>query len=315
MTFPLAPGRAVCAVMAAAALLAPAATTAQETRQTSRTGGGPHVRVELIASQATLGPEMWLGLRFDLDPDWHIYWLNPGDSGGPPEARWGLPPGLQVAAFEWPAPYRFEVGGMINYGYHGTVVLPVRVITASEALTPAGTVTAAVRWLACANVCISGRSDLELSFPLGPDERREAAGWKTAIDAARSRVPKPAPPAWKAEARAAGEAFVVDVVTGSREAQAVFFPLEVSEVDDSAPQEVIPRPDGVRLVLRQSRQLVGVPGVLTGVLSLSGGRAYVIEAPFRQDEGPGQESRSQNPEARSQKSEARSQNSSHRSPR
>ncbi len=130
MIIPLAPGRAVCAAMAAAALLAPAAATAQETRQTSRTGGGPHVRVELIASQAALGPGMWLGLRFDLDPDWHIYWRNPGDSGGPPEATWVLPPGLQVAEFEWPAPSRFEVGGLINYGYHGSVVLPVAMIAA-----------------------------------------------------------------------------------------------------------------------------------------------------------------------------------------
>jgi thiol:disulfide interchange protein DsbD len=130
-------------------------------------------------------------------------------------------------------------------------------------------------------VCISGEADLALSFPLAPGDRRAAAGWKTTIDAARSRVPNPAPPEWKAEARAAGDAFVIDVVTGSREAQAVFFPLEVSEVDDSAPQEVTPRPDGLRLVLRQSRQLVGVPGVLTGVLSLSGGRTYVIEAPIR----------------------------------
>jgi len=281
MIIPLAPGRAVCAAMAAAALLAPPAATAQETRQTSRTGGGPHVRVELIASQAALGPGMWLGLRFDLDPDWHIYWRNPGDSGGPPEATWVLPPGLQVAEFEWPAPSRFEVGGLINYGYHGSVVLPVAMIAATETRSPAGTVRAAVRWLACANVCISGNADLALSFPLGPDDRPAAAGWKTAIDAARSRVPKPAPPAWKAEAGAAGDAFVIEIVTGSREPQAVFFPLEVSEVDDSAPQEVTPRPDGLRLVLRQSRQLVGVPGVLTGVLSLSGGRTYVIEAPIR----------------------------------
>ena len=115
--------------------------------------------------------------------------------------------------------------------------------------------TAAVRWLACANVCISGKADLALSFPLALGDRLAVAGWKVAIDDALRRVPGPAPPAWKAEARPEGDAFVVDIVTGSREEHAVFFPTEVSEVDDSAPQAVTPRPDGVRLVRRQSKQL------------------------------------------------------------
>ena len=63
----------------------------------------------------------------------------------------------------------------------------------------------------------------------------------------------------------------------------MFFPLEPSQVDDSAAQVVTPLPDGVRLALRKSNQLVTDPQLLRGVLSVSGGRAYVIEAPFRQN--------------------------------
>ena len=97
-----------------------------------------------------------------------------------------------------------------------------------------------------------------------------------------SRVPKPAPASWKAAARSADDSFVVEVTTGSREEKAVFFPLDASQVNDSAAQVVTPLRDGVRLVLRKSSQLVTDPQLLRGVLSVSGGRAYVIEAPFRQ---------------------------------
>ena len=272
----------VCA--AAAVLLLAHPSAAQQPRLASRSGEGPHVRVELIADRAGLGPGMRLGLKFDLDPEWHVYWQNPGDSGGPPEVAWTLPPGMTAAGIEWPAPERIDVGGLVNYGYHNAVLLPVMIGAAAGARIPdAFTVRGSVRWLACANVCISGRADLALGFPLNADESRSVAGWSAAIAASRRRVPNPAPASWRASARSAEDRFVVEVTTGSREHEAVFFPLEPSQVDDSAAQVVTPLPDGVRLALRKSNQLVTDPQLLRGVLSVSGGRAYVIEAPFRQN--------------------------------
>ena len=120
-----------------------------------------------------------------------------------------------------------------------------------------------------------------LRFPLSGPESGQVAAWKAAIEAARGQVPKPAPASWKASARATGDAFVVDVLTGSREEHAVFFPLELSQVNDSAEQSVTPLAAGVRVALRKSSQLAKDPGVLRGVLALPGGRAYTIEAPVR----------------------------------
>jgi hypothetical protein len=74
---------------------------------------------------------------------------------------------------------------------------------------------------------------------------------------------------------------VVDVLTGSRETQAVFFPLELSQVNDSAPQAVLPLPDGVRITLVKSSQLTKEPARLRGVITLPGGRSHTIEAAVR----------------------------------
>lgn len=68
-------------------------------------------------------------------------------------------------------------------------------------------------------------------------------------------------------------------MTGSRETEATFFPLEVSQVNDSAPQIVAPLDRGLRITLRKSDQLVKDPDTLSGVLSLPGGRAFVVAAP------------------------------------
>ena len=148
----------VCAVAAISLAVVPSPAGAQTSGPGSRTGRGPHVRVELTADRAAAAPGMRLGLKFQLDPDWHIYWRNPGDSGGPPEVAWTFPPGMMAAGIEWPAPERIDIGGLVNYGYHNTVVLPVAVAVAAGArIPPEFTVRATVRWMACANLCVPGQ--------------------------------------------------------------------------------------------------------------------------------------------------------------
>ena len=272
----------VCLAASAAIALASGSAAAQPSYQDSRTGKGPHVQVELIADRAAPGHGMRLGLKFDLEPGWHIYWQNPGDSGGPPAAAWTLPPGMTASGIEWPAPERIDIGGLINYGYHNTVLLPVPMAVAAGARIPPDlTVKTSLRWMACANLCVPGKAELVLQFPLRAGERAQLEGWKAAVDAARSQVPKPAPASWKASASSAGDTFVIDVLTGAREEQAVFFPLELSQVNDSAAQEVSPLPNGVRLTLMKSSQLVKDPSTLRGVITLSGGRSHTIDAPVR----------------------------------
>jgi thiol:disulfide interchange protein DsbD len=269
-------------VLSAVVCLTSVPAAAQAVPQASRTGQGPHVRVELVVDRESPGPGMRLGLVFDLDPGWHVYWQNPGDSGGAPEITWTLPAGMKAVGIEWPTPERIDIGGLVNYGYHGRVTLPVPVAVAAGARTPPDLfVNASVRWVACATMCVPGKAELALRFPLRGEERAQVPAWSAAIDAARARVPTPAPPAWSASATTTERAFVLDVQTGTPETGAVFFPLDVSQVNDSAPQVVSPLPTGVRLTLAKSGQLVHTPAVLRGVLTFPDGRAHAIEAPVR----------------------------------
>ncbi|MBK8755067.1 MAG: thioredoxin family protein [Candidatus Competibacteraceae bacterium] len=132
-----------------------------------------HATVTLLSEQpqATPGQTLWLGLRFELIPHWHVYWRNPGASGAAPVIRWTLPEGWTAGDLHWPVPQRIPVGPLTNYGYEEAVMLlaPVR---APAGPLPAGplTLTANAEWLVCRVECIpeSGRFTLELPHPGSP---------------------------------------------------------------------------------------------------------------------------------------------------
>ena len=68
-----------------------------------------------------------MGLHFELESGWHIYWINPGDSGEPPRVQWRLPAGFRAESIQWPAPQRIEDHSLVDYGYEGEALLMVPV--------------------------------------------------------------------------------------------------------------------------------------------------------------------------------------------
>jgi DsbC/DsbD-like thiol-disulfide interchange protein len=241
-----------------------------------------HARVDLIAEQSTVvpGKRFWIGLRFQLDPGWHIYWKNPGDSGTPPRAQWNLPPGFSAGGLLWPAPVRLGKAPIVDYGYEGQVLLmlPVR---PPAALKPGSTVTlgATVKWVVCRDICIADEAVVKLALPIAENSREEMSPWHALFAATRARLPRPAPRAWRIRALAGKGQFTLLLETGVRPRQATFFPLEEGQIDNAAPQEVAPLPRGVKITLKQSDQRLKPISVLRGVLVLSDGRAYEIAAP------------------------------------
>src|SRR6266849_9260155 len=69
-----------------------------------------HAQVELLSHRTgnTPGSEMRLGIHFMLEPGWHIYWTNPGDSGQPPVFTWQMPAGFSAGEILWLRPERMQ---------------------------------------------------------------------------------------------------------------------------------------------------------------------------------------------------------------
>ena len=194
------------------------------------------LRAELLAHApdgVAPGKPLWLGLLLEHAPHWHTYWKNPGDSGLPTRLQWTLPPGLDVGEIEWPAPQRLPVGPLMNYGYEGRVLLPVRVQVPAGFDAQSLNVQLQADWLVCKEVCLpqSGRFSLQLPS-------RAATSVNAALfDEARRRLPQ-AVPGTSATARIEGHELVVDVQGLPAALQSrplTFFPEQPGILDNAAP--------------------------------------------------------------------------------
>jgi len=144
-------------------------------------------RVRLIAAADSLASgqsETRLALEFDLAPGWKIYWRTPGDAGYPPRIDWNGSDNLAGAVLRWPAPHRFLLGGLQNYGYQGHVALPMRA-TRSDPARPL-TLRGRVDFLACATLCVPQQAELELRLPTGSGGE---SAFAPTIAAAEAAVP------------------------------------------------------------------------------------------------------------------------------
>jgi len=242
----------------------------------------PHGTLELVAENqwVTPGHEFFLGLHFQLERGWHIYWVNPGDSGEPPRVTWQLPPGLSPGVIEWPAPQRLGTSSIVDFGYEDAVTLIVPVhAEISLAAQPLARLGAEIRVLVCREMCIPGRTQLSLTLPIkslppAPDVRT-----RELFAAARKDLPQPAPQNWKFSVDDAKDSFVLAANLGAQITQAIFFPLAEVQIDNSAPQILQPLPNGFQLTLRKSDRLLKPIERLKGVLVLADNHAYLIDMP------------------------------------
>ncbi len=245
----------------------------------------PHGTLELIAENQSIaaGHSFYLGLHFQLEQGWHIYWVNPGDSGEPPRVEWQLPAGLSAGATEWPAPRRLETSSIVDFGYEDAVTLMVPMhAEASLAAQQPVRLVAQVKVLVCREMCIPGKAQVSLTLPVksqspAPDSRTPDVRTTDLFTATRKSLPRPAPGNWRFTVADANDSFVLSSNLGRRITQAIFFPLAESQIEDAAPQKLLPVATGFRLTLRKSDQLLKPIQRLKGVLLFSDDQSYLID--------------------------------------
>jgi DsbC/DsbD-like thiol-disulfide interchange protein len=240
----------------------------------------PHGTVDFLAENQwmTPGRKTYLGFNFRLEKGWHIYWVNPGDSGQPPRVEWHLPTGLKVGEIEWPAPRRLGTSTIVDFGYDHAVMLLVP-IRASSTLPPNQTVRlgAELRVLVCREICIPGKAQFSLTLPIRSMPPEVDPRTNELFNAARNSLPLRAPSDWEFHVSDQKDSFVLTAKLGRQMTQATFFPIEESQVDNSAPQKIVPMATGFQLTLRKSDQLLKPIKRLKGVLELAASQTYMID--------------------------------------
>jgi thiol:disulfide interchange protein/DsbC/DsbD-like thiol-disulfide interchange protein len=191
--------------------------------------GNPRVEAALLmdVSQVKPGDSFRVGVRFRMDPHWHIYWKNPGDSGLSTDVSWDTP-GTTVGELRWPFPSTFRTpdGFIVTHGYKEEVILFAEA-RASEQATGSLTLSAAVDALVCEERCIPAEMVLTRSLQVGAETRRDVET-VAAFDASQARVPLPPEAAGLAVALAldskslkAGHPFTGTFTVSARDGQAL----------------------------------------------------------------------------------------------
>ena len=247
-------------------------------------------RTERIAAElvpmsqwAAPGSTAIVAVRQDIEPGWHTYWRNPGDSGGPTELDWTLPGGVEAGDIVWPLPERQRLQSLMNYGYSDQVYLPVPIDIPADA-APGSVLPLSVDalFMVCSDeMCVP--DELTLTLDLRVDDGE--APLSRAHGAAISRILETAPRPGDLNARVTrqGETVLLSVtgetLTDDSLSDVYFFPFEGGVIDHPAEQPGERGTDGLSLSLTAGRAILtgGLTGPMAGVLSTSEG-AWEITA-------------------------------------
>ena len=218
-----------------------------------------NVKARLVSEAGSVAPgeSFWVALELDIREGWHTYWRNPGDSGQATKLTWALPDGWSAGEIQWPAPHRFELAPLVNYGYAKHAVHLVK-ISAPTGWSPGPQIPlkAKANWLVCADLCIPESADLVLNMPTRAPGAGDGSRDPAAADLfaeARREIPKAAPAQVSASIR--GGSLVLALGAGWGEASPSiktlsFFPYDEGGIDYAAPQVLTRTANGIELAVK-----------------------------------------------------------------
>ncbi|MBN4060369.1 hypothetical protein JYT11_00830 [Planctomycetaceae bacterium AH-315-I19] len=138
------------------------------------------------------GETNWIALRYEIEPEWHLYWKNAGDSGQPPSQKWAVPDGVSIGEPLWPVPRRHvSPGEILDYIIENELVLlyPVT-LDDSVVLGDSITLRLETNFLVCKDVCLFGDGEAKLTLAVASEAG--SAGNDAIFENARRQIPRPA---------------------------------------------------------------------------------------------------------------------------
>ncbi|QIF02665.1 protein-disulfide reductase DsbD domain-containing protein [Roseimicrobium sp. ORNL1] len=166
------------------------------------------LQIALVSEVKTVQPgkPFYAGLHLKHKEGYHTYWKFPGIVGVPVSMVWSLPAGWKAGEIEWPEPEQVHMFQIRAQGYHGELVLPVRVTPPAD-LKPGTKVTLAGKaaWMCCGRDCNPDFADLTLELPVATEAEIDAK-WEPAFVKAREAAPQSLDAnAWSATATRQGK--------------------------------------------------------------------------------------------------------------
>ncbi|MDO3380667.1 protein-disulfide reductase DsbD family protein [Gilvimarinus algae] len=237
------------------------------------TASGDHVTVRWLAPEALAAKESQpLGFYFEVDPEWHVYWRNAGDSGAAPRFDMAVQ-GAEAGPIQWPYPQRLPIEHLTNLGYEGNVAYLFNL--APEAGAESVELTVDLEWLVCKVDCIPGFGKMNLNLPVEPEARWQESE-RERLNTFAARVPRSAEASpWQAASLLTGSNNALWLhLQGEGDAPQVF-PLDGALLGAGKP-DIEPAEGGYRY--RFERQPGAALPATTGFVIAQGGSAWELPA-------------------------------------
>ncbi len=123
-------------------------------------------QISLLTETNDVSEPFYIGIYFEMQPEWYIYWKNPGDAGIPVGVEWNLPDGYRVSELIYPTPGRFDTQGLISFGYKDEALLFVKVTPpVNNNINSEPVISADVSWMVCKESCFleDGTAEINLA--------------------------------------------------------------------------------------------------------------------------------------------------------
>ncbi len=165
----------------------------------TRAHAADEVRATVLADVATIVPDssMRVGVRFQIERDWYVYWKEPGDAGLAPTFSWTMPDGFDIEPLPWALPAWHKVEPNWTMVYERDALFVFRIKTPST-VPDVSRLTVNVDWLVChdAKGCTPGSATLTLEIPKSANESATLSEHAARFDALESRLPRAMPDTW-----------------------------------------------------------------------------------------------------------------------
>jgi thiol:disulfide interchange protein DsbD len=245
------------------------------------------VKATLLPTQRGIAPgsAATFLLRLEHAEKWHTYWVNPGEAGNPTRIVWALPEGWTATEPRWPAPRRFFLQEIVNYGYAGVAHILVDLTPPADAPPGEVEVSAKLRWLECDDEsCVPGSAEVRARIAVRPGEAQPDPAQTQALTQALAALPQPPPTGFVFTASVDGNDWVLRVqapASAGELSAAYFYAAEADWVNAAKPQAWTREGDAhlLRVTLAEGAAPPALPtGVLETVSAWPGaaGRALAV---------------------------------------
>ena len=122
-----------------------------------------HAEISLIKyNQSELSNDKNLiGIKMDMQKNWHTYWKNPGDSGGPIKIIWKTSENISIGQIKWPTPELIPYDPLMTYGYKDFVIFPFEYVKNFDGNAD---IELDLDFLICDDVCIPEKAKIQTTL-------------------------------------------------------------------------------------------------------------------------------------------------------